>query len=401
MRGKSARKWKLAIIVTHPIQYYSPVFRALSLRESLDLRVFYTWSQAHSGDYADKGFGRNVKWDIPLLDGYAYEFVRNVAKTPDIEHFWGVRNPTMIGAIEAWAPDALLVYGWNLWTHLQVLVHFSGKLPILFRGDSTLLDRLPTIRSIARRILLRWVYGHVDVALAVGRNNHDYFKWCGLPSDRIVIAPHAIDIARFSDQNSGYTEQARAWRRELEIPEYAVAFLYAGKMQRKKDPLLLLNAFMHLDAKSHLVMVGTGELESKLHEMAENHPNIHFIPFQNQSLMPAVYRIGDLFVLPSCGPGETWGLALNEAMASSRAIAVSDKAGGAADLVKNGVNGWIFESGNLTALVEILRKSADLGRDRLHDVGAMGRRIISQWSPEESADRIGAAVLGLICSREN
>jgi len=401
MREKSVRKWKLAIIVTHPIQYYSPVFRALALRESLDLRVFYTWSQTHSGEYADKGFGRNIKWDIPLLDGYTYEFVPNVAKSPDIEHFWGLRNPTLIGAIEAWAPDALLVYGWNLWTHLKVLLHFSRKVPILFRGDSTLLDRLPPIRALARRTLLRWVYGHVDVALAVGQNNFDYFRWCGLPSHRIVIAPHSIDIERFSDENTGYSEQARAWRRELSIPENAVAFLFAGKMQRKKDPLLLLSAFMQLNEKSHLVLVGTGDLESTLRELAKYRPNIHFMPFQNQSLMPAVYRIGDLFILPSCGPGETWGLALNEAMASSRAIAVSDKVGGAADLVSNDLNGWTFESGNLAALVEILQKAADLGRDRLHDIGAIGRKIISQWSSEESADRIGRAVLSLLCTREN
>ncbi|HXD78262.1 MAG TPA: glycosyltransferase, partial [Puia sp.] len=45
------------------------------------------------------------------------------------------------------------------------------------------------------------------------------------------------------------------------------------------------------------------------------------------------------------GPGETWGLGVNEAMASGCAILMSDKAGGAADLVAEGVNGIRFDPG--------------------------------------------------------
>ncbi len=43
-----------------------------------------------------------------------------------------------------------------------------------------------------------------------------------------------------------------------------------------------------------------------------------FLDFQNQQKMPLVYRLCDIFVLPSMGPGETWGLAVNEAMACKR-----------------------------------------------------------------------------------
>jgi hypothetical protein len=70
---------KLAIICTHPIQYYAPVFRALAMSDRIHLRVFYTYSQAASDGLFDPGFGAEVKWDVPLLEGYAYQFVRNVA----------------------------------------------------------------------------------------------------------------------------------------------------------------------------------------------------------------------------------------------------------------------------------------------------------------------------------
>jgi glycosyltransferase involved in cell wall biosynthesis len=68
--------------------------------------------------------------------------------------------------------------------------------------------------------------------------------------------------------------------------------------------------------------------------------------------MPVVYALGDVFVLPS--RNETWGLALNEAMASSRAIIASDKCGAAIDLIKEEDNGYIFKSGDVDDLTDKL-----------------------------------------------
>src|SRR5271165_3204518 len=164
-------KRKLAIVSTHPIQYYAPVFRALAASGEIDLRVFYTWSQAATEGVFDSGFGADVKWDIPLLDGYAYQFVPNVAKRPDPGHFAGLNTPTLVREIEAWRPDAVLVYTWNSRSHLQALRHFKGRIPVMFRGDSTLIDERPWWRALLRRIFLTWVYSHVDIAIAVGTHN--------------------------------------------------------------------------------------------------------------------------------------------------------------------------------------------------------------------------------------
>jgi glycosyltransferase involved in cell wall biosynthesis len=389
-------KKKLAIIASHPVQYYAPVFQALACSDSLEIRVFYTWSQTASGAHADIGFGQIVKWDVPLLDGYAYEFVPNVAKKPGTDHFFGLQNPTLRHIVEKWMPDALLVYGWNTWSHLKILCDFHRKVPILFRGDSTLLDRQPPLRTMLRRTALHWVYRHIDIALAVGKNNRDYFMWCGMPGERIVIAPHSVDTVRFSRTDAGYDEQALAWRRELGIDQDAIVIVFAGKFQPKKDPGLLLDGFIQADIAAHLVFVGVGELESSLRATANGRRSVHFMPFQNQTLMPAVFRLGDLFVLPSRGPRETWGLALNEAMASGRAVAASTMVGGARDLISQGVNGWIFESCSVSSLITVLREAVRLGRDRLGLMGEQGRKSIADWSTGESASRIGAAVLNLI-----
>jgi len=122
---------------------------------------------------------------------------------------------------------------------------------------------------------------------------------------------------------------------------------------------------------------------------------VHFMPLQNQRAMPAVYRLGDVFVLPSRGPGETWGLALNEAMASGRAVIVGSRAGGARDLITPGVNGWVFESANRAALTDTLRKAADCGVEGLRSMGREARASIAGWSTQIAAARIAAAVTDL------
>jgi glycosyltransferase involved in cell wall biosynthesis len=386
------RKVKLAIVSTHPIQYYAPVFRELAASSQIDLRVFYTWSQAASGATFDSGFGTDVQWDIPLLEGYTAQFVPNVAARPGTDHFGGLNTPTLIHEIEAWHPDAVLIYTWNSRSHLQALRHFKNKVAVLFRGDSTLIDRRAWWRAILRRMALTWVYSHVDVAIAVGTRNREYFAWCGLPPQRIALAPHSIDTVRFASDALQHESRAARWREQLGIAPDATVILFAGKLQRKKNPGLLLDAFLGVSDGSHLVFVGNGELERELKAKAAGHGNVHFMPFQNQSAMPAVYRLGDVFVLPSQGPEETWGLAINEAMASGRPVIASTKVGGACDLIEAGVNGWIFESGDRKALEDILRKACS-GRATLHAMGAVAQAGSARWCSAESARLIREAVL--------
>ena len=83
---------KLAIVSTHPIQYNAPFFRRLAQEPEIDLHVFYTWEQAASGPKFDPGFVRAVEWDIPLLEGYEYNFVKNTASEPCSHHYKGIIN---------------------------------------------------------------------------------------------------------------------------------------------------------------------------------------------------------------------------------------------------------------------------------------------------------------------
>lgn len=153
---------QLAIVSSHPIQYYAPLFRRLAGRAALDVHVFYGWKGATESAY-DPGFEDDVEWDISLLDGYDHTFVPNTSSDPGSHHFRGLVNPNLIPEIEAWTPDALLLFGWAYQSHLRALRHFSGEVPVFFRGDSTLLDEQGGPRTWLRRLFLRWVYWHVDV----------------------------------------------------------------------------------------------------------------------------------------------------------------------------------------------------------------------------------------------
>jgi len=155
--------------------------------------------------------------------------------------------------------------------------------------------------------------------------------------------------------------------------------LFAGKFEEKKAPEVLLQSFLKLGIpNTHLLFVGNGLLESGLKNRAKGHANIYFADTQNQSQMPAVYHCSDLFCLPSKGPGETWGLAVNEAMACGKAILVSDNVGCAIDLVTP-QNGLIFKSADAEDLKKCLLHLLSDKR-RLEKMGRASAEIIKSWN---------------------
>ena len=343
---------KLAVICSHPIQYYAPLFSLLSKQEGLEVLIFYTLDK-YSTTY-DKGFGKEVEWDIPLLSGYSYLFVANQKfKRKNIYKIW--RNG-LIEEILEWRASAVLIIGWNYFNHLMAMIYFNQKIPVLFRGDSNLLDEKNIFRTLLRRLVLKWVYKNVDFALYVGEANKQYYLKNGLLPSQLIFAPHAIDNQRFASINVEQNNFVTRIKKEFCIYSECITIVFVGKFIEKKNPLLLMKAVKSVKHMNlHLIMVGNGDLENAIREEASGHPNIHILPFQNQSIMPAVYRLGEIFCLPSQGPGETWGLAVNEAMASGNAILVSDKVGCATDLVNEGVNGYIFRSNEIDDLVMKLK----------------------------------------------
>jgi len=356
--------------------------------------VFYTWGEKAKDKY-DPGFGKNIKWDIPLLDGYPYRWVENTSIDPGTHHFKGIINPGLAGEIELWNADALLVFGWAYRSHLNIIRHFKNKKTVYFRGDSTLLDNIPGVKNVLKSTWLKSIYKNVHHAFYTGSENKAYFKKYGLKESQLTFAPHSVDNSYFSENGVDRSAQLRF---ELGISDTDILVLFAGKFEQKKDPQILLSAINELKEENvHLLMVGNGPLEDALKATASGYKNlhIHWMDFQNQSMMPAIYHACDLFCLPSCGPGETWGLAVNEAMAAGKAVLVSDKVGCAADLVVPGRTGEIFIAGNLIDLKEKLVSLIE-NKSMLSSFGKNAKDRIASWSVEHQI-----AAITNILNKEN
>jgi glycosyltransferase involved in cell wall biosynthesis len=353
--------------------------------------VFYTWGE-NSLDVYDPDFQHTRSWDIDLLDGYDYVFVRNTSSNPGSHHFKGIVNPDLIDQLDNYQPSIIIVYGWKYNSHLSVLRYFKGKATIYFRGDSHLLDRgwLNLFKKYFKYPLLKWVYSHVDYALSPGKAAYDYFKFFGFEKSRIVRMVHSVDNQRFMNLTQEQMMQLDDWKKKLQILKNDFVFMFAGKLESKKNPELLIRAFLSVHEKypnTKLLILGSGKLESNLKAEYQNNdssPFIQFIPFANQSLMPLAYRLANTYVLPSQGPEETWGLSVNEALASGIPSIVSNRCGCYLDLITPGVNGFVFNSNDENDLYQKMI----LAIDRFHASSLSTSLLPIEFSLENSASQL-------------
>jgi len=385
---------RLAYLTSHPIQYQAALFRALAAVDGVTFRAFFCtdWGL---GDQLDPGFGRRITWDVPLLEGYDHTFVPNVAPRPAVSRFTGLVNPSIGAALRRFSADVVIVHGYaHVTPWLAMLQCRAAGIPVLMRGESNLLPTRPphvrAAKAIAARVLRELLAG----AVAIGSLNADYWRHYGIPDERIFLAPYSVDNAFFAAREDAARARAVAWRGELGLSADTLVVGYAAKLSVVKDARTLVEAFGRAAIPdTALVLAGDGALRGELEALAARFPDaaIRFVGFRNQTEMPAVYALSDVFVLPSIF--EPWGLVINEAMNLGCPLIVSDQVGSAPDLVRAD-NGWVFPAGDAPALTDLLRAAlAGAGaRARLRRMGDASRRRIATWGLRETvAGMIDAA----------
>ncbi|WP_338243123.1 glycosyltransferase family 4 protein [Aurantiacibacter hainanensis] len=374
---------RLAILASHPIQYYAPLFRELARR--IDLTVFYAHN-ATAQDQARAGFGVGFTWDVDLLSGYDHVFLGNVSRKPGLGRFSGVDTPEIGQRLSEGRFDALLVMGWYLKSFIQGLV--SAKLsgiPVMVRGDSHLDTPRNALKLMAKRVLYPRFLGQFDAALVVGKRNRAYWEYYGYPQNRMFDAPHCIDNAFFADLA---TQDARMMlRRDLGVPADAKLAMMAGKLIPLKRPVDLVEAVAKSrqdGVNAHVLVAGSGPLEEHVRaRCSELGVPLHLLGFCNQTQMPAAYAAADVLVM--CSESETWGLVVNEALASGTPALVSDVVGCAPDLLEALGPRAVFQLGDIDDLAAKLKNVFEappsdqeiIGAANRFDLGAVADRIVA------------------------
>ena len=374
---------RIVIVVSHPIQYFTPIYREIAKFSDLSLTVFFH-SRLGLDSYFDDKFGKFIQWDIPLLNGYPYYFLS------DKSNFWPISFNIVHQLIKK-NPDVIILNGYN--SLINITAWITGKLigsKVMIRGDTRLtpLNSHSLIKSQLKRLMFRFADGF----LSIGQLNRAYFEALGVPSKKIFFAPFCVDNSKFNLGNLR-NDSRKKFRSNLNLSLETKVILFVGKLVPGKRPGDIIVAMSRLRENHQnivLVVVGSGELEDILRTQAlEYEVNVLFLGFKNQSELPEIYAGCDIFVFPATL--ESWGLVVNEAMAAGMPVIVSDDVGAASDLVRDRSTGIVFPAkdiGRLTAAIDDLLSSPELAMR----FGANSQDVINSWSVEACAiDTVFAA----------
>jgi glycosyltransferase involved in cell wall biosynthesis len=386
------RKVRVAYLVSHPIQYQAPLLRRISQEPDIELTVLFA-SNFSVHQYVDKGFGVDVKWDVPLVDGYDHEFLPVIwdkRRTGRATQFnYGIFS-RLLGNKRQAGFDVLWVHGYSTLNALQgMLVAKMLGIPVLLRAESRLtLTEKTGLKSDAKTLFFDLLRHFVDGVLPIGSSNAAYWRHYlgeGVPQ---FLMPYAVDNDYFQKQCREASSKRNDLLKQLNLDESRPIILFASKLQNRKHCGDLLEAYLKLspgkglEPEPYLVIVGDGEERNALEQraMESGFSSVRFCGFRNQSELPAFFNIATVFVLPSLN--EPWGLIVNEVMNAGKAVIVSDDVGCQPDLISDGVEGCVFPAGNIAALTDALRRV--LGQRSTADT--MGKRAlerINQWNYEE------------------
>lgn len=380
-----SNRCRLCVVTTHPIQYMTPWFRALTNDPALELEVifFRELNPVQQG----VGFGQAFQWDVPLRQGYASRVLGVAAGEGALPRLLLRLYRAMVSI----RPDVVMITGWNE-PGLAVAYPLARLLgvPVILRGESNSLRARSMFTKLLHRILLSFVAAIV----VIGKANRQFYLDNGVAAERLFAGAYFVESERMIAMAEDHAADRASLRAECGFENDDFVFSFVGKHVPFKRPLMLVEAAALLRQRGHpvrLLFAGAGELTDTLKRgAAESGVPAHFSGFLNQTEMWKAYVPADAFVLPSSN-AETWGLVTNEAMLFGLPVIVSDKVGCGPDLVIEGETGYIF-SGQAEGLADAMEKLLK-NRDRASTMGAKGRQLVlDQYSMPVATKGLKAAL---------
>lgn len=356
---------KIAILSSHPIQYFAPLYAHLSKNPDLDITVLYCSDFGTKNSY-DHGFKQAFQWDIDLLSGYKYEFIGKNYSFRKPKGFFSLICPSIINILYKNRFDVIWIHGHNYLVNILAIVFskiFGTK--VLMRCETHLLLSRNKVKRAIRPFVLGSLYKLCDAFLAIGTKNQNFYLSLGIPISKIFLTPYTTDNDRFIQSTKTQRENKKSILNGIGIFNDYPNVLYISKLQKRKNPDLLIKAATKIqhEINFNLIIAGSGEMLDDCVTLTKNLgvANVFFPGFVNQKTVPSFFAIADIFILLS--HSEPWGLVINEAMSASLPIVASEEIGAAADLVDcdNGFQiSRVNELEETIQALKILLKNPDL-----------------------------------------
>ncbi len=361
---------KLIIFATHPIQYQVPLWQNMA-KEGINFEVWYFTDFGTKTSF-DVQFGKSFSWDLPMLEGYKYRFLKVNENAAPNKGFKGIilREDVKKRLKEAKATH-VYINGWQVIAYWQSL--WASKalgLTTIFKGESN--DLKPENKWIfpLKKFLLTQFFKRINYFLYIGEANKRLYLKYGINTKKLLPGLYCVDNNRFQSETLKLKDKKNKIRAKWGIPENSYCILFSGKFIQKKRPLDIITAVKKLittHPNLHLLFVGDGKLyteikheanivydkEGKINPIQTGKVNLSITGFLNQSEIPHAYIAADCLILPS-DYGETWGLVVNEALASGIPAIVSNQCGSAEDLIKPIDKTLIFKTGEIDSLVNAI-----------------------------------------------
>lgn len=387
-------RYRILLVASHPVQYSAPVFRQMAQHPQCDILVAYC--TLHGSEFSlDPEFGVAFKWDVPLLDGYKWTHIPNLARNPGSGRFWGLLNFGMWRLLRDGNFDAVVLYtGYVCATFwITMAAAKAAKVAILFGADASRLDARDGQSWKLRLKAWLWprLFRLADVVIVPSSQAAVLMRSLGIPTNRVALTPYVVD-------NDWWVCQAdrvnrRTVRTVWNIPSFASVVLFCAKLQPWKRPIDLLQAFAQANIPdAYLVFAGDGPLRGEIGKMAHVlgiADKVRILGFVNQSKLPETYCASDLLVLPS--DYDHFAVVVNEAMLCGCAVAASDKVGARYDLIEDGKTGFIFPSGDIDAIARTM-KTALGHRAKLDEIRLSAFNQMKNWSPRENVNALVQAI---------
>ena len=250
--------------------------------------------------------------------------------------------------------------------------------------DNARLEDVPRNKII--NYIKREVYSAVDAILCPAHSWNETFQYFGFSDDQIFHGLNVVDNYFWSAEDN---------KSSTDLPHRY--FLSVGRQILKKNFLFLLRSYRDYIRASKdpadLVLVGDGPRRKILEKYIKDNDldRIRLLPFSSQEDLRSVFRRSLCFILPS-RHGETWGLVVNEAMASGLPVLVSDQVGCTSTLVNDGVNGFTFSPNDPDRLSDLMLRIEKMTEAERLSMGRNSLEIINKWGLDRFCSGIYEAI---------